>query len=167
MEQILEQHVSTRVCCLLTFSAWLLHQMLKVHAPAPGSKPLWCWLISCIPSCCCWCCPWLVCCSCCRAPCCNPGFRIINGINIIDSQKIYCQVRAAVAAGQHGAGRGSVQWAADHHRGQERGWHVAPPGQEVMSCFTFSHEQRCFSKFPIKNRYVIHFYYCWCWMCPV
>ena len=42
--------------------------------------------------------------------------------------KTYCQVRAAVAAGQHGAGRGSVQWAADHHRGQERGWHVAPPG---------------------------------------
>ena len=66
--------------------------------------------------------------------------------------KTYCQVRAAVAAGQHGAGRGSVQWAADHHRGQERGWHVAPPGQEVMSCFTFSHEQRCFSKFPIKNK---------------
>ena len=46
-------------------------------------------------------------------------------------RKTYCQVRAAVAAGQHGAGRGSVQWAADHHRGQERGWHVAPPDQEV------------------------------------
>ena len=69
--------------------------------------------------------------------------------------KTYCQVRAAVAAGQHGAGRGSVQWAADHHRGQERGWHVAPSGQEVRSLFiwfSFSHEQRCFSVFPIKNR---------------
>ena len=69
--------------------------------------------------------------------------------------KTYCQVRAAVAAGQHSAGRGSVQWAADHHRGQERGWHVAPSGQEVRSLFiwfSFSHEQRCFSVFPIKNR---------------